>query len=137
MTGDLNKIYVKIGATRANINFLTKCRKYNLIPKGFISNQRIFTKKSGDMELRFARIRMREMLNSLHAKLFLLELDTKVAPMKDKYSTSTNLLKKAQNREYFKRMKIFDKKFARMMSERKNRPAVQFKMDAVLNLSSK
>ena len=137
MTGDLNKIYVKIGATRANINFLTKCRKYNLIPKGFISKQRIFTRKSGDMELRFARIRMREMLNSLHAKLFLLELDAKVAPAKDKYSTLTNFLKKAQNREYFKRMKIFDKKFARMMSERKNRPAVQFKMDAVLNLSSK
>ena len=139
MTGDLNKIYVKIGATRANINFLTKCRKYNLIPKGFISKQRIFTRtsKSGDMELRFARIRVREMLNSLHAKLFLLELDAKVAPAKDKSSTLMNFLKKAQNREYFKRMKIFDKKFARMMSERKNRPAVQFKMDAVLNLSSK
>jgi len=86
MTGDLNKIYVKIGATRANINFLTKCRKYSLIPNGFISKQRIFTRKSGDMELRFARIRMREMLNSLHAKLFLLELDAKVAPTKDKYS---------------------------------------------------
>ena len=34
-------------------------------------------------------------------------------------------------------MKIFYKKFARMMSEQKIIPAMQFKMDAVLNLSSK
>ena len=41
MPSDLSKIYKKIGATRANINFLTRCRKYKLTPKGFISNSRI------------------------------------------------------------------------------------------------
>ena len=71
MTGDLSTIYRKIGATKANINFLTKCRKCNLIPKGFLSKKRIFTKKSNQKEERFAKIRMREMQNSLHAKTIL------------------------------------------------------------------
>ena len=78
MTGDISKIYAKIGATRANINFLTRCRKYKVIPKGFMAQKRISTKKSCQMEDRFARIRMRETLNALHAKLFMLELDTYV-----------------------------------------------------------
>ena len=77
MPGGLSKIYKHIGATRATINFLTRCRKFNLSPKGFLSKSRISTTKSNQMELRFSRIRMREMLNTLHAKLFLLDLDIK------------------------------------------------------------
>ena len=115
MPSDLSKIYKKIGATRANINFLTRCRKYKLTPKGFISNSRISTAKSEQMELRFSRIRMREMLNSLHAKLFLLELDRKTHPQRDIYKLSKDHLKKIQDREYFTKMKILNKKFSKLL----------------------
>ena len=60
MPGDLSKIYKRIGATRATINFLTRCRKFNLSPKGFLSKSRISTTKSNQMELRFSRIRIRD-----------------------------------------------------------------------------
>ena len=137
MTGDLSKIYKKIGATRANINFLTRCRKYKLIPKGFLSKSRISTKKSTQMESRFARVRMREMLNSLHAKLFLLDLDLQAFPNKHSYKYSHEQLLQIQDRTYFTRMKILNKKFSHMMATRPDRPPVKYKLEAVLNLSSK
>ena len=137
MPGDLSKIYKKIGATRANINFLTRCRKFNLSPKGFLSKSRISTRKSNKMEHRFSRIRMREMLNSLHAKLFLLELDLKTYPHKDTYKLSFLHLKKIQDREYYTRLKILNKKFSQMMAQRSDRPKVTYKLDAVINLSSR
>jgi len=122
MTGDISKIYAKIGATRANINFLTRCRKYEVIPKGFMAQKRISTKKSCQMEDRFARIRMRETLNALHAKLFMLELDTKLVAEAKKHKFTPEILKQAQNREYFKRMKNLNRKFAKLMTQRETKP---------------
>jgi len=89
------------------------------------------------MEDRFAQIRIREQLNALHAKLFLLELDMKVYPGKDKYARSPQELKKSQDREYFTRRKRLDHKFARLMAQKQTRPALNLKLDAVVNLSSK
>ena len=136
MTGDLSKIYVKIGATKASINFLTRCRKYHVIPKGFKSLQRISMKKSVQMEDRFARIRMREELNALHAKLFMLELDTKLIPVKNKPKYKLEGLKQTQDREYFSRMKNLNKKFTLLVNQRKKKVIAQYKLDAVLNLCS-
>jgi len=116
MTGDLSKIYVKIGATKASINFLTRCRKYHVIPTGFKSLHRISTKKSVQMEDRFARIRMREELNALHAKLFMLELDTKLIPEKNKHKYTPEGLKQTQDREYFSRMKNLNRKLTKLVS---------------------
>ena len=137
MPGDLSKLYKKLGTTRANINFLTRCRKYKLTPKGFLSKSRISTIKSNQMELRFSRIRMREMLNTLHAKLFLLELDRKTHPQRESYKLPIDHLKKIQDREYFTKMKKLNKKFSQMMIEQKHRPKMQYKLDAVINLSKK
>ena len=137
MPGDLSKLYKKIGATRANINFLTRCRKYKLTPKGFLSKSRISTIKSNKMELRFSRIRMREMLKALHAKLFLLELDRKTHPQRESYKLPIDHLKKKQDREYFTKMKKLNKKFSQMMIEQKHRPKMQYKLDAVINQSKK
>ena len=137
MTGDLSKIYVKIGATRANINLLTRCRKCKLIPKGFTSQKRIATKKSAQLEERFARIRMRETLNALHAKLFMLELDIKLIPETNRLKYTPEVLKQAQNREYFTRMRNLNRKFSKLMAQRNNNKEMQFKTDAVLNRSSK
>ena len=135
MTGDLSTIYRKIGATKANIIFLTKCRKCNLIPKGFLSKKRIFF--SPKMSHQFAKIRMREMLNSLHAKLFLLELDTKTAHIKEKDRMDPQLSRKTQDREYFRRMKILNKKLTKMLSLQKNKTNINLVHNAVINLSSK
>ena len=107
MPGHLNSIYVRLGAIKANINFLIRCRKCKIVPPGFRSKKQIFTKKSQQVEDQLAQIRIREQLlvNALHAKLFLLELDIKVYPGKDKYARSPQELKKSQDREYFTRRK--------------------------------
>ena len=68
---------------------------------------------------------MREMLNSLHAKLIVLELDRKTHPQQDINKLSKDHLKKIQDREYFTKMKILNKKFSKSL------------LDAVLNISKK
>jgi hypothetical protein len=73
----------------------------------------------------------------MHAKLFLLELDTKTAHMKERYRLEPQLLKKTQDREYFKRMKTPNKKFTKMLSLRKSKTSIPLVKDAVINLSSK
>jgi hypothetical protein len=75
MPGELSSIYKRIGMVKAHIKFLTRCSKAKLIPEGFFSKPRIHTSKAEHLEERFARIRMREQLNHLHAKLFRLSLD--------------------------------------------------------------
>ena len=52
---------------------------------------------------------MREQLNALHAKLFLMNLDIKIYPNKESYKMTPEMLRKSQNREYFKRMKKLNK----------------------------
>ena len=91
-------------------NFLTGCRKFNLSPKGFLSKSRISTTKSNQMEFRFSRIRMREMLNTLHAKLFLLDLDIKAYPNKETYKLSLLHLKKMREGIFYKDEDIQQKK---------------------------
>ena len=79
---------------------------------------------------------MREQLNALHAKLFLMNLDIKIYPNKESYKMTPEMLRKSQNREYFKRMKKLNKKFARMMALKKAEAPKKLILDAVLNLSS-
>ena len=73
MFGELEKICKTIGSTKAHINFLTQCLKSKIIPKGFISKDRINTLKSLQLESRFARIRMTEQRSYLYGKLSVLE----------------------------------------------------------------
>ena len=136
MPGDLYKLYRKIGATKASINFLTRCRKFKLIPRGFRSKIRIQTKKSNQMEDRFSRIRMRECLNSLHAKLMLLDLDIKINPQRTSYKLTVDELNRIRDREYFKRMKTVNDKFSKLISKRPKKAQIQYKTEAVINLSS-
>ena len=89
------------------------------------------------MEDRFAKIRMKEMLNALHAKLFLLDLDIKLVSGKRKHAYIPEILSKAQTRAYFARMKVMNKKFAQLMSQKTQHNIVKYKIDEVLNLSSK
>ena len=67
--GKLFKIHSRIGRTRAHINFVTKCIKFNFLPKGFLSRFRSQAKKAAPMELRFCKIQMREQRAFLYGKL--------------------------------------------------------------------
>ena len=58
------------------------------------------------------------MLNALHTKLFLLDLDIKLVSGKGKHAYTPEILSKAQNRAYFARMKVMNKKFAQLMSQK-------------------
>ena len=73
MHGDLVNTCRKIGKTRAHVNFITRCLKSKVVPKGFISKQRISSTKSKAMEQRFGRIRMVEQRRHLYGKLEKLE----------------------------------------------------------------
>ena len=86
MYGRCFKTVKDIATTRAQIRFLTQCTKQKLIPNGliFISQSRLHTLKAHQLEHRFAKIRLCEQLNNLHAKLFManlhLEHSAKEAP---------------------------------------------------------
>ena len=78
---------------------------------------------------------MRETLNSLHAKLFLLELDPKTTHVKEKYRLEPQILKKAQDRQHFSslsRMKGLHKKFTKMLELRKDKNKINLVHDAVI-----
>ena len=62
---------------------------------------------------------MREELNVLHAKLFMLELDTKLIPEKNKHKYTPEGLKQTQDREFFSRMKNLNRKFTKLVNQRK------------------
>ena len=77
MTGSIKRTVRKIGYVKAHINFLTQCLKINIVPNGFRSKSIVSTKKADQLD-RFAKIRMNEQLNFLHAKLFKLELNVEL-----------------------------------------------------------
>ena len=136
MPGDLRRIFERIGALKAHIKFLLRCSKHKIVPKGLISKPRIYTTKSQKLEERLARIRMRELLNSLHAKLFKLVLAAETYPEKEGYEFTIEQLKQIQNAEYFRRSKIQAKKFMILRSKQKKLATGKiYKMDAVVNLS--
>ena len=108
---------------------LEQQKQVAIIPKGFKSLKRIFTKKSCQMENTFASIRMRVEMNALHAKLFMLELDTKLIPEKNKHKYTLEGLKQT-------RMKNLNRKFTKLVKQRKKKVITRYKMDVVLNLSS-
>ena len=58
-----------------------------------MSYTRIHTKKAEVLERRFAKIRMRELLNSLHAKAFVLQMEIDSYPDKEKYKLSSTKLR--------------------------------------------
>ena len=137
MPGDLSKLFKRLGATKAHINFLTRCTKCRIVPDGLLSKPRIHTKKAEMLERRFAKIRMRELLNSLHAKAFVLQMEIDSYPDKEKYKLSSTKLKKVQDREYYERSKRHSKRFAILRAKSKEgKEGRNFKLDAVLNLSN-
>ena len=73
MFGELEKTCKSIGNTKAHINFITRCLKSRLVPKGFLSKPRIHTSKAQQLEQRFARIRMTEQRQHSYSKLASLE----------------------------------------------------------------
>ena len=136
MPGDLSKIVKILGATKAHIKFLTRCSKNKIIPNGLISKRRIFTNKSEKLEARFAKIRLRELLNSLHAKAFMLKMAADSYPNKENYKFSAEQLKVIQVREHFRRINIHEKRFAMLKARMKKGKEVRnLKLDAVINLS--
>ena len=138
MPGDLSKLFKRLGATRAHINFLTRCTKCRIVPDGLVSKPRIHTKKAEMLERRFAKIRMRELLNSLHAKAFVLQMEIDSYPEKETYKLSGKKLKEIQNREYYERSKRHTQRFAILKAKSKaSKDGRNFIYDAVLNLSDK
>ena len=91
MYGRYTRNAKKIADTQAQITFLTRCTQQHIISPSFISKTRFFTQKSQQLELDFARQRIREQLNHLHAKLFTLKFQYDLAKDSNqnspKYST--------------------------------------------------
>ena len=136
MPGDLSKIYQKIGTTRAHIRFVTRCTKYDIIPDGLMSKPRFNSRKSSTLEIMFGKKRRRELLNSLHAKLFYLQFQADTDLNLTNHSEDD--LKKIRDREYRSRSKIHDKKFAKLRAkQKKDKLGREFIMDAVINRSSR
>jgi hypothetical protein len=138
MYGRCFKTIKDIATTKAGIRFLTQCTKQKLIPHGFISRPRLHTLKAQKLEHRFAKIRLREQLNHLHAKLFIanlhLENSTKDIPEDIKQDMTQH-----GNQVYFKNHTRLNKKLKRLQEQRPPSPhsPPQYKLDAVLNLSSR
>ena len=133
-------IYKQIGAIKAHINFLTRCFKCKLIPKGFFSKARIFTKNAGKLEENFAKKRMREQLNYLHAKLFIKSMQIASLPQTEGSDSDQRQAeyKNAQNKVYFEHLRIQNKKLKKLRrAGKENRISRNFKTEAVINLSSK
>ena len=81
---------------------------------------------------------MRELLNSLHAKAFVLQMEIDSYPEKETYKLSGKKLKEIQNREYYERSKRHTQQFPILKAKSKeNKDGRNFKYDAVLNLSDK
>ena len=86
MPGDLSRLNKWLGAAKAHINLIrSRCSKSHLVPEGLCSKPIIKTKKSDGLEERFAKIRLRELLNSLHAKAFMLQMSIDSHPDKGTY----------------------------------------------------
>ena len=103
-----------------------------------VSKPRIHTKKAEMLERRFAKIRMRELLNSLHAKAFVLQMEIDSYPEKETYKLSGKKLKEIQNREYYERSKRHTQRFAILKAKSKaSKDGRNFIYDAILNLSDK
>ena len=135
MPGDLSRLYKRLGATKAHIKFLIRCSKSHLVPEGLCSKPIFKTKKSDGLEERFAKIRLRELLNSLHAKAFMLQMSIDSYPNKGEYKFPEQQLKNMQDREYYK---IHSKKLEKLRAKKnEGNEGRNLKMDAVLNLSDK
>jgi hypothetical protein len=138
MHGRYFKTIKVIATPKARIRFLTQCSKQNLVPNGFISRTRLHTFKSQQLEHRFARIRLREQLNHLHAKLFIanLHLDNPASVIPEDIQQDMH---EYGNRIYFKNYSRLNKKLKILQSHRPKptHPTPQYKLDAVLNLSSR
>ena len=140
MTGSIKRNVRKIGDVKAHINFLTQCSKINIVPNGFRSKSIISTKKADQLEDRFAKIRMNEQLNFLHAKLFKLELNKEFfkdanPALNEEFWNDMDTL---QKHSYGKRIKNQAPKLQKFRVKALNkRPEKQYKRDAVLNLSSR
>ena len=84
------------------------------------------------------KIRLRELLNSLHAKAFMLQMSIDSYPNKGEYKFSEQQLKNMQDREYYMKSKIHSKKLEKLRAKKnEGKEGRNLKMDAVLNLSDK
>jgi hypothetical protein len=122
----------KLGITKANINFLSKCTKHQLIPKGFFSKDRLNTRRSAQLETSFAKTRMREQLNHLHAKAFNLEfqLANNWQPIPQDIQQDLFELRDAA---YHKKKEAQSQKFRSLLRKQKHISSMQYKTDVVLN----
>jgi len=155
MIGELEKTCRTIGTTNAHINFLTQCLKNKLIPRGFQSKRRIYTLKSEQLENRFARIRMLEQRKYLYGKVDVLEkkrsnilnsIHTQL--LKDQFQIDASGIESTdlndittdtidwRNQAYSKRIQAQHKKLV-VLKAANPKPSMNFKMDSVLNLSSR
>jgi hypothetical protein len=140
MNGSIKRAARNIGDVKAHINFLTQCSKINIVPSGFRSKPIIHTKKSEYLEDRFAKIRMNEQLNFLHAKLFNLQIrsefyrDANPGLNEEFWDEIESLTKQTYNT----RRENQAPKLQRLKQKELNgKRGFVCKLDAVLNLSSR
>ena len=142
MNDGIWKYFKSIGKTKAQIYFLNKCKQFQLIPNGFKSKPVFNSLKSNQLELRFAKIRLNERLNQLHAKLFMtdLHITTKLQlqPLPEDIMQDLNETSQAS---YATTQQTHCHKFHKLLQQQslkhRHPPPMQFKINAVLNLSSR
>jgi hypothetical protein len=79
----------------------------DIIPPGLISKAKFASRKSDDLEILFGRRRRRELMNHLHAKLFVLKMQAEYDLNLTNF-TEEELLK-IQNNEYERRSRIHER----------------------------
>jgi AraC-like DNA-binding protein len=135
---DISKILKHIATTKARIRFLTSCSKQKLIPNGFISRPRLETRRSQHLEHRFAKVRLREQLNHLHAKLSMaqMKLEHLLPSIPEDIKQD---MQEYGNKIYHTNHKRLFSKFLTLRDQHPLNPTnpIQYKLDAVLNLSSR
>ena len=141
MNDGIWKYFKSIGKTKAQIYFLNKCKQFQLIPNGFKSKPLFNSLKSNQLELRFAKIRLNERLYQLHAKLFMADLHVttklQLHPLPEDIMQDLNETTQAS---YSASQQILCHKFHKLLHRSRQQPhppPMQFKTDAVLNLSSR
>ena len=140
MNDGIWKYFKNIGEIKARIYFINKCKQFHLIPKGFHSKPVLRSMKSNHLETRFAKIRMNERLNQIHAKLFTAELHVSTSlqsnPLPEDIMQD---LHETTFKAYNDTTMTHCRKFHDLLSSKPHLPPtpMQYKLDAVLNLSSK
>jgi hypothetical protein len=140
MNDGIWKYFKTVGKVKAQIYFINKCKQFNVMPKGFFSKPILRSLKSNQLETRFAKIRMNERLNQLHANLFKAELH--ISTNLGSHPLPEDIIQDLNGttfREYAASQRKHRHKFNRLLSLRPTprSPPIQFKLGAVLDLSTR